>query len=258
MQALILLQTYDTTYSTKLLVREGRSLSCHFFRQAVFLGVGDLHDRKYEHTEFHIPLITHEKDVTANTPGHCGYMFSLYFSDAFKSEEKRNLHVLLSAIIATIFALMAGTFYMYDRMAHNRNTKMVATAANSNAFISTLFPSVVKKRLMDDIDESDSPPGEALSCENDDEDDIDDEIQRAFKSKPIADLYTETTILFADIVDFSAWSSMREPAQVFTLLETLFYSFDEIAKQLQVFKVRFLKLITWTIIETFINDDCYS
>ena len=35
----------------------------------------------------------------------------------------------------------------------------------------------------------------------------------------------------------TAWSSEREPAQVFTLLETLYQSFDGIAKRLKVFKV---------------------
>ena len=33
-------------------------------------------------------------------------------------------------------------------------------------------------------------------------------------SNPIADLFPECTVLFADIVGFTAWSSMREPAQV--------------------------------------------
>jgi Adenylate and Guanylate cyclase catalytic domain len=61
----------------------------------------------------------------------------------------------------------------------------------------------------------------------------------AYSSKPIADLFTETTILFADIAGFSAWSSVREPSQVFVLLETLFRAFDEIAKKRRVFKVRF-------------------
>ena len=57
------------------------------------------------------------------------------------------------------------------------------------------------------------------------------------KSKPIADLFTETTVLFADIAGFTAWSSVREPAQVFTLLETLYHAFDELAKKRRVFKV---------------------
>jgi class 3 adenylate cyclase len=43
---------------------------------------------------------------------------------------------------------------------------------------------------------------------------------------------------FADIVGFTAWSSAREPSQVFTLLETVYQAFDEIAKRRRVFKVR--------------------
>jgi class 3 adenylate cyclase len=38
----------------------------------------------------------------------------------------------------------------------------------------------------------------------------------------IADLFTETTVIFADIAGFTAWSSLREPAMVFKLLETLY------------------------------------
>lgn len=54
---------------------------------------------------------------------------------------------------------------------------------------------------------------------------------------PLADLILETTIIFADIVGFTAWSSVREPSQVFLLLETIFASFDGLAKQYGVFKV---------------------
>lgn len=43
--------------------------------------------------------------------------------------------------------------------------------------------------------------------------------------------------MFADISGFTAWSSVREPAQVFVLLETIYQSFDKIAKQRRVFKV---------------------
>ena len=43
--------------------------------------------------------------------------------------------------------------------------------------------------------------------------------------------------MFADIAGFTAWSSVREPSQVFTLLETIYRAFDHIAKRRKVFKV---------------------
>lgn len=39
------------------------------------------------------------------------------------------------------------------------------------------------------------------------------------------------------IVGFTAWSSTREPSQVFTLLETVFHAFDEISAKYGAFKV---------------------
>jgi class 3 adenylate cyclase len=39
------------------------------------------------------------------------------------------------------------------------------------------------------------------------------------------------------IAGFTAWSSVREPTQVFSLLETVYHAFDEIARSRRVFKV---------------------
>jgi class 3 adenylate cyclase len=51
------------------------------------------------------------------------------------------------------------------------------------------------------------------------------------------DLFPETTIMFADIAGFTAWSSAREPSQVFTLLERIYSEFDRLAHRRRVFKV---------------------
>ena len=47
----------------------------------------------------------------------------------------------------------------------------------------------------------------------------------------------KATIMFADIEGFTAWSSMREPHQVFTLLEQIYFEFDKLAKRKSIFKV---------------------
>lgn len=52
-----------------------------------------------------------------------------------------------------------------------------------------------------------------------------------------ADLFPHATVFFADIAGFTSWSSVREPSQVFTLLETIYKSFDKSAKKRKVFKV---------------------
>lgn len=55
--------------------------------------------------------------------------------------------------------------------------------------------------------------------------------------QPIADFFPRCTVLFADIAGFTAWSSTREPAQVFILLQTVYQAFDVLAKRRHVFKV---------------------
>ncbi|KAG7352534.1 family 3 adenylate cyclase [Nitzschia inconspicua] len=55
--------------------------------------------------------------------------------------------------------------------------------------------------------------------------------------RPIADLFPNCTVLFADISGFTAWSSERQPEQVFTLLQEIFQAFDRLATKRNVFKV---------------------
>ena len=50
-------------------------------------------------------------------------------------------------------------------------------------------------------------------------------------------LYVLLFRYIADLVGFTAWSSEREPSQVFRLLETLYNAFDMIARRSGIFKV---------------------
>jgi hypothetical protein len=69
----------------------------------------------------------------------------------------------------------------------------------------------------------------------------------AYQTKPIADYFPYTTVMFADISGFTAWSSTREPFQVFQLLETLYGAFDDIAERRGVFKVETTHL-SWRVL----------
>jgi hypothetical protein len=58
---------------------------------------------------------------------------------------------------------------------------------------------------------------------------------------PIAEHYDASTILFADLVGFTAWSSTRDPGQVFSFLEILYRSFDKLASRRKVCKVETIR-----------------
>jgi class 3 adenylate cyclase len=216
--------------------------------RAIYLGNGDQHETAFNKYEVVIPFDAYrDPDLAAITEKHCRYSLHMYPSQQFAQGYESNLPIVFTSLVAATFFLMALTFLVYDRFVYRRNIKVVDAAARSNAIVSSLFPSNVRERLFEDAKAKSDVnqaahsrlktflhggdiPETAISDAN--------EINgNFFKSKPIAELFPQTTIMFGDISGFTAWSSSREPAQVFQLLETLYHSFDEIAKKRRVFKV---------------------
>ena len=151
-------------------------------------------------------------------------------------------------MVGIAFVILIVSFFIYDRYVSKRNRKVVAVAAKTNEIVASLFPEAVRDRLFED--KTDDSKKEKGGKETDEamitkflsggavmDDEVDEEEEFMYKSRPIADLYPQTTIMFADIAGFTAWSSSREPAQVFTLLETFYKAFDDIASRRRIFKV---------------------
>jgi class 3 adenylate cyclase len=185
-----------------------------------------------------------------STPGHCVYSFYIYPTSELEAEYRSDLPSAMTVFVACAFAFLIGVFFMYDFYVHRRNTIIQKAAVKSNAIVSSLFPSNVRERLFNDAQDQakESKVHEVsgkkglisflTSAEGDVKNEAAEEEDNAFyKTKPIADLFTDTTVLFADIAGFTAWSSTREPTQVFILLETIYKAFDDIAKTRRVFKV---------------------
>ena len=104
-------------------------------------------------------------------------------------------------------------------------------AVQSTAIVSSMFPEAVRDRLMQDQANFHLQSGKKRlkSFLDDGDDKIDTE--------PIADLFPNATVFICDIAGFTAWSSTRDPSQVFILLQTVYQAFDVIAKRYRVFKV---------------------
>lgn len=140
----------------------------------------------------------------------------------------------------------------------SRQDKVLQSAKRSTAIIKSLFPAQFRSRLLDEkrnrkfesmLPENFSPlethkmrlqnflaptgignlKGKNSRNQN--------AASGIVGSEPIAEFFTATSIMFADLSGFTAWSSTREPAQVFTLLETLYGAMDKAARRLGVFKV---------------------
>jgi hypothetical protein len=200
--------------------------------------------------------------------------------DGEEQDEDENNGTLYVGVIASIFFVLVIVFLRYDFVVSRRQSLVLDMATRSKHIVDSLFPSMVRDRLMQDAD------GRRHSSSSRQSDEVEGEVdfakltkmnttanQRMPKSssfsfplpltqsptkvskflaanvegknvtkeeksgQPIADLYPSATVFFADIAGFTGWSATREPAQVFTLLETVYDEFDQIADKLKVFKV---------------------
>lgn len=159
------------------------------------------------------------------------HMKHIYPTAAFEQEWDDDTSKVFAVIIASTFVLIVATFFIYDMFVQQRNDKLVERAAKTSAIVSSLFPAAFRDKLMDKNEQAKNVSKNLQSFQSSAEE------NGSLTTKPLADLFLETTILFADIVGFTAWSSVREPAQVFTLLETIYSNFDKIAKNRRIFKV---------------------
>lgn len=111
--------------------------------------------------------------------------------------------------------------------------RVMTKAAAEAAIVSNLFPESVLKRMLADATAKNNKVGVSRKQDVFMNNNIGNQLCEArlndyltsegvFGSRPIAELHPYTTIMFADLVGFTAWSSMRDPSQVFTLLELLF------------------------------------
>ncbi|KAL7571614.1 hypothetical protein ACA910_011154 [Epithemia clementina (nom. ined.)] len=226
------------------------------------LGAGDLSDPRYSHLRLEILFdeILYRNVNSLDWPkGYCSYKFVVTPTYLYMQDNESNIPFAYSITVAFVFGFMVIVFVVYDVHVQRRNKKMIEQAVCSGALVASIFPAPVRDRLMlsdHSVRSYESGSIRAVSIggplklnptktnlksflmENKDlDEELNDDTEWLLSSKPIADLFTDTTVIFADICGFTAWSSVREPSQVFTLLETIYRAFDLIAKRRGVFKV---------------------
>jgi CHASE domain/Adenylate and Guanylate cyclase catalytic domain len=238
--------------------------------EAIFLGQGDHHDPLYNGLEIRTPFAPFLKLNHSSSQEHCEYDLRMYPSTTLKRRYTSKKPGWYAAAIILIFSFTALTFLLFDYAVALRQRKIVAKAKRTHAIVSSLFPTHVRDQLLHETEEAEEQKRHRkplfASTNNQVGDYMGGTGSNGFGSKPMAELYPSATVMvrygrvvirsllgsntalnsissvllgpqFADIVGFTAWSSAREPIQVFTLLETVYQAFDEIAKRRRVFKV---------------------
>jgi hypothetical protein len=161
----------------------------------------------------------------------------------------------MQAGVFLAFLATVATFIFYDCLIERRNRKARLEEARTRAIVDSLFPKNVRDRIYADAERQAKDEAAAgkkklhlsvfpkqhqkarlKSYLNEDENEK-LHSNNPNGGAPIADLFPDATVLFSDIAGFTAWSSEREPSQVFLLLESMFGIMDAAASKLRVFKV---------------------
>ena len=182
---------------------------------------------------------------------YCWYEYSIYPTNEFHEAYTTQQPLWSTLGVVFIFFLTSAIFVLHDLLVTRRQKRVEASAARSNALVSSLFPAQVRDRLLQDNEDGtkqsykqSNAPGTTSMMDGNNRSALHSDYQadldttsKLLETKPIADLFPSATVLFADICGFTAWSSVREPTQVFTLLEQIYNSFDVIARKRRIFKV---------------------
>jgi hypothetical protein len=150
-------------------------------------------------------------------------------------DNSSNRAIVVTSLVAVTFIIIIITFLIYDWLVERRQAVVINIANKSTAIVENLFPAQVRDRMLQDIEkkksggDGDQAVGDAgatpdpmagtaaASASNAAPNKVSvkqfltDQLDQGndLTSQPIADLFPNTTVLFADIAGFTAWSSQR-------------------------------------------------
>jgi hypothetical protein len=212
--------------------------------EPIFLGEGDLHDDLFSNyaisvnlTELGDFIIGDELEQfytglpIADT--YCRYNITIYPSEVMEDKYRSNDPIIFTYSVIAIFLFTSICFLGYDKLVADRQQKVVRSAQQSNAIISSLFPSNIRDRLFVDGANGIARPTKArLKHFLHDEDESSnsrtggDMRAKLNAERPIADFFTDCTVMFADIAGTSL--NTVEIDDLFMLLPHLLTVFNRL------------------------------
>jgi CHASE1-domain containing sensor protein len=228
---------------------------------ATLLGEGDLHDPKYIDQSYAVAAdLEGTADRLGDVDYLITYKLTMYPSDEMRSQYITNRPAIYTTVIVLIFVCTAAIFLLYDYLVEHRQNKVMKAAARSTKIVEQMFPATFRERMFRDAKKEEemkraeeqqirkanrergSITGRLTNLSEyvnpkhrmkqflvpKSRDQPDFNVPEAIATggsanQPIADLFPDTSIMFCDIVGFTAWCAEHEPNQVFHLLETLYW-----------------------------------
>ncbi|CAB9505993.1 Receptor-type guanylate cyclase gcy [Seminavis robusta] len=215
-----------------------------------YVGKGDLHSGQHEHPNQQVELFHYGATSDENgDPWQCHLELAIYPTAEMQWSFDTGTPVYYFMIVAIVFVLIGVAVASHHRISEANKREMHLKSQRSKAIIASLFPDQIREKLFDlegevcmdkmrllnrdaakSIRLDHNPLRSSLLIWGGEEDDPESQQNVA------AELYLECTVCISEICGFTAWSSSRQPKEVFTLLETIFRAFDKIAKNRGAFK----------------------
>eukprot|EP00980_Cylindrotheca_fusiformis_P000969 scaffold265_cov131-Cylindrotheca_fusiformis.AAC.4 len=204
--------------------------------KAIILGAEDLHDTKYDSLEVTETFIDLDIDQSEVPDGLCVPTLSLHVYPSGTLEKRFETHnrAIYTSVVVVIFSFTVLVFLLYDFVVGRLQRKVMDRINKQDMIVANVFPSAIRDRLYQaqgnalEQNQMASESTEVAGFASD---------RGEMGAAPLADLFPNTSIVFADMAGFTAWSSAREPQQVFILLENIYGALDQIANRLAIFKV---------------------
>eukprot|EP00980_Cylindrotheca_fusiformis_P009000 scaffold1926_cov108-Cylindrotheca_fusiformis.AAC.4 len=206
-------------------------------QDAVLLGEADLHDPEYDDLAVHTESSGLRFDPSELPEGSCVPMQTIHMYPSAELEDsfRTNNDIVYTVVVIVIFVFTTLVFLLYDFSVGRRQRTVMERIMKQDRIVADVFPTAIRDRLYEH-------QADSADLEGDDEPLVLDNsllIKSSSNSGslPLAELFPSVTVVFADLVGFTAWSSAREPHHVFILLETIYGAFDKLAYRHGVFKV---------------------
>ena len=182
-----------------------------------YLGGGDLHDREYTHLGmgswlFDLKDFAIEDQTYSGRPvneQYCPMHVTIYPSDTMKARFVSDLPIIFTVVGILIFAFTSAIFVLYDWYVERRHRVVNRTAVQNKTIVESLFPEFVRNEVEEVVTHNDigrknhgnghapaSTSRLAAFLNDNNSDDGKPEHPLAGKSKPIADLFEDTTVMF--------------------------------------------------------------
>eukprot|EP00980_Cylindrotheca_fusiformis_P022882 scaffold9858_cov84-Cylindrotheca_fusiformis.AAC.2 len=209
----------------------------------VLLGEEDLHDPKYDPFVVSKVLVDLDFDQSQLPEGSCVPVLTLhvYPSSELEDSMETDNDIIYTVVVVVIFVFTTLVFLLYDFSVGRRQRTVMERIMKQDRIVSDVFPTAIRDRLYENQAKN-MVHGDCADLVGDDgplglDDSFVGQSSSRDGSAPLAELFPSVTVIFADLVGFTSWSSAREPHHVFILLETIYGAFDKLAYRHGVFKV---------------------